>query len=399
MDAGPWLAVPPHGYGGLENVVATLTAELRRRGHTVVLASVGDSDLPVDELVSRYPTGQFARLAHPYPQVVGVALAHAQVVTDTLARHAAAGAPFDLVHTHVEVVGPALLAGLGATAPPVLHTLHWDLARNEDFYAGFDGGGRVFFVGVSEAQVARAPGRLRRQCLAAVPLAVPADDRPVVGRHERRPDVVAVGRICALKGTAVALRAARAAGVPIVLAGPVAGCPDRAALDAALTDPTSPLHANADVRYFLEEVAPLLDGDRARWIGTVHGAAKDELVRRARAAVFPVQWEEPGGTAVCEALMAGTPVVALARGCLPSLVDPGVTGHLTDDEAGLVEALRRIDDLEPAACARDARRRFTPEVMATAYESRYDEVLALAGRVSPPHPRRRPRTGHAAGAR
>jgi glycosyltransferase involved in cell wall biosynthesis len=187
--------------------------------------------------------------------------------------------------------------------------------------------------------------------------------------------------------------------MPIVLAGPVAGCPDRAALDAALADPASPLHANADVRYFLEEVAPLLDGDRARWIGTVHGATKDDLVRRARAAVFPVQWEEPGGTAVCEALMAGTPVVALARGCLPSLVDDGVTGHLTDDEAGLVEALRRIDDLEPAASARDARRRFTPEVMATAYEARYDEVLVRAGRVSPPTPRRRPRTGHAAGAR
>jgi glycosyltransferase involved in cell wall biosynthesis len=382
MDAGPWLPVPPHGYGGLENVVATLTTELRRRGHTVVLASVGDSDLPVDELVSSFPTGQFARLAQPYPQVAGVAVAHAQVVLDAVRRHAAAGAPFDLVHTHLEVVGPALLGALGETAPPVLHTLHWDLRRNADFYAGFDGGGRVFFVGVSDAQVARGPERLRRQCLGSVPLAVPADDRPVVEEGERRPDVVAVGRICALKGTEVAVRAARAAGLPIVLAGPVAGCPDRAALDAALADPASALQANADVRYFLDEVAPLLDGQRARWIGTVHGAAKDDLVRGARAAVFPVQWEEPGGTAVCEALMAGTPVVALARGCLPSLVDPGVTGHLADDEAGLVEALRRIGDVEPAACARDARRRFTPDVMAAAYEARYEEVRTRTGRVT-----------------
>ena len=62
MDAGPWLPVPPRGYGGLENVVATLTSELRRRGHAMVLATVGDTDLPVDDMVARFSTGQFERL-------------------------------------------------------------------------------------------------------------------------------------------------------------------------------------------------------------------------------------------------------------------------------------------------------------------------------------------------
>jgi glycosyltransferase involved in cell wall biosynthesis len=384
MDAGPWLAVPPHGYGGLENVVATLTAELRRRGHTVVLASVGDSRLPVDELVAAYPTGQFARLAGPYPEVVGVVLAHEQAVLDALARHAAAGAPFDLVHTHVEVVGPAVLAAAGADGLPVLHTLHWDLRRNADFYAAFDGRDRVFFAGVSDSQVTRGPLRLRRQTLGSVPLAVPVDPSPVVPSEARRPHVLALGRICRLKGTAVAVRAARAAGLPIVLAGPVGGRPDRAALDAALADPSSPLHANADVRYFLDEVDPLLDDD-ARWIGSVSGTAKDELLRSARAAVFPVQWEEPGGTAVCEALMAGTPVVAFARGCLPSLVDDGITGYLTDSEAGLVDALRRVGDIDPAACRADARARFAPEVMAASYERLYAEVVERAARARPEH--------------
>ncbi len=117
MDAGPWLPVPPAGYGGLENVVATLTVELRRRGHTVVLATVGELTLPADGLVSAFPTGQFARLGGPYPQVVGAAHAHEQVVMATLAEHALAGAPFDLVHSHVEVVGPALMAGLVDAAP------------------------------------------------------------------------------------------------------------------------------------------------------------------------------------------------------------------------------------------------------------------------------------------
>jgi glycosyltransferase involved in cell wall biosynthesis len=379
MDAGPWLPVPPRGYGGLENVVGTLTTALRERGHTVVLATVGESDLPSDGAVHAYATGQFARLARPYAEVVGVAFAHEQVVVETIERHAAAGAPFDLVHTHVEVVGPAVLGALGNRTPPVLHTLHWDLRRNADFYAAFDGRGRVFFAGVSASQVARGPERLRRQTLGAVPLAVPVMDGPPVPAGRRKEHVVAVGRICRLKGTAVAVRAARAAGLPIVLAGPVAGCPDRASLGREMADPSSPLHANDDVRYFLEEVSPLLDDDEARWIGSVSGPAKDDLVGTARAAIFPVQWEEPGGTAVCEALMGGTPVVALTRGCLPSLVDDGVTGLLADDEAGLVEALRRIGDIDPAACRADAVRRFAPDVMARAYERLYDEVVDRAG--------------------
>jgi glycosyltransferase involved in cell wall biosynthesis len=380
MDAGPWLAVPPRGYGGLENVVATLTTELRSRGHHVVLATVGDSDLPAEQHVWAFPTGQFARLAGPYPSVVGIAHAHEQVVVETVRGHAGAGQPFDLVHTHAEVVGPAVLGALGDDGPPVLATLHWDLHRNADFYAAFDGGGRVFFAGVSAAQVARGPERLRRQILGAVPLSVPLSrhSRPAA-RSERRPDVVVLGRITPLKGTAIALRATQKAGLPIVLAGPVAGRPDEAALRADLSDPTSDLHGNPDVGYYLEEVAPLLDGETARWIGTVSGAAKDDLLRHSRAALFPIDWEEPGGTAVCESLAAGTPVVAMARGCLPSLVDDGVTGFLADDETSFADALRRLDQLDPVVCMAAARERFAPAVMAAAYERLYAEAISRAG--------------------
>jgi glycosyltransferase involved in cell wall biosynthesis len=268
--------------------------------------------------------------------------------------------------------------------------LHWDLRRNADFYARFDGGGRVFYAGVSDAQVARGPELLRRQTLGAVPLAVPASAHPEpAARAERAAHVVALGRICRLKGTALAVRAARAAGLPVVLAGPVAGCPDGESLRVELADPSSPLHGNADVRYFVDEVAPLLDGVDARWIGTVTGPAKEDLLRYARAALFPVCWEEPGGTAVCEALTAGTPVVALARGCLPSLVDHGVTGFLAGDQSGLVDGLRRLDDLDPAACMAVGRRRFGPAVMAAGYERLYAQVVGRAaarGQVPGPRP-------------
>jgi glycosyltransferase involved in cell wall biosynthesis len=388
MDAGPWLAVPPQGYGGLENVVATLTSELRRRRHAVVLATVGDSDLPVDEMVARFSTGQFERLAGPYPSVVGAAHAHAQTVLETIDRHAAAGEPFDLVHTHLEVVGPAVLGAAGGDRPPVLATLHWDLHRNADFYAAFDGRGTVFFAGVSASQVARAPERLRAQTLGHVPLSVPpSEHRAPAARSERRPDVVVLGRITRVKGTAVAVRAARDAGLPVIVAGPVAGRRDRATLESGLADPAADLSGNPDARYFLEEVAPLLDGENARWIGSVSGTAKDDLLRYARAVVFAIDWEEPGGTAVCESLAAGTPVVAMARGCLPELVDPGLTGFLADDEAGVIDALRRLDELDPDACMAAAHRSFTPESMGEAYEELYAltisrclEAPALLGR-------------------
>jgi glycosyltransferase involved in cell wall biosynthesis len=188
-----------------------------------------------------------------------------------------------------------------------------------------------------------------------------------------------LSRLCERKGIDLAVRACRDAGVPLVLAGPVGGQPDRASLERALADPASPVRSYPDVVWFLENVAPLLDDDRARWIGNVAAAQKADLLRRARAVLFPIRWAEPGGTAVCEALAAGTPVVAMARGCLPSLVEPGVTGLLADDEAAFTEALGRIHELDPEACATAARQRFSPEVMAEAYERLYDELVRRAG--------------------
>jgi glycosyltransferase involved in cell wall biosynthesis len=389
MDAGPWLAVPPRGYGGLETVVATLTTELRRRGHHVVLATVGDSEQDADGRVSAFPQGQFARLAAPYPEVVGTAHAHEQVVVAEIARHAAAGRPFDLVHTHLEVVGPAVLGALGDAAPPVLHTLHWDLRRNADFYATFDGRGRVFFAGVSDSQVERGPAGLRRQTLGSVPLSVPIPDDPPAAPQERTDSVLVLSRLCETKGIDTALRACRAAGVPLVLAGPVGGQPDRAALERALADPASPVRGYPDVRWFLEHVEPHLDGDRARWIGSVAGSEKADLLRRSRAVLFPIRWEEPGGTAVCEALAAGTPVVAMARGCLPSLVERDVTGFLCEDEAKFTTALGRLAELDPAACAAAARHRFSPGVMAGGYERLYAELLTRTATTRDPTVARR----------
>ena len=139
---------------------------------------------------------------------------------------------------------------------------------------------------------------------------------------------------------------------------------------------------NPDVRYWREEVEPLVDGRLARWVGTVAGEERDELVATARASLVPIDWEEPGGTAVVESLALGTPVVGFRRGCLPELVEDGRTGLLVDpgDVDALAVAAGEATRLNPDDCRREAARRFTPSRMADRYLRLYDKVLQRSGR-------------------
>ncbi|MGW9197117.1 glycosyltransferase [Micromonospora chersina] len=377
MNAGPWLSVPPPGYGGIENVVATLVPELRKLGVRVVLASVESSTLPVDEKISVFPDGQFHALQRPYNQVCGVSQAHLNGVVRALHGRD----DIDLVHDHVEAVGLATLAAMGPDAPPALHTLHWDLAKHPELYGNLDGGDRVRVNGVSASQLARAPRALQEHSVGHVhlstPLAVGADRRPTVRKGEH---VVILGRINPGKGQDLGARLARQVGFPLVLAGPVG--PYHRPEDLAAAGDEA--RQNPDVRFFYDEVAPHVDGDLVRWVGTVAGQERDDLVATARASLFPLRWEEPGGTAVVESLALGTPVVATARGCLPELIEHGRTGLLTTDEEELGDLVLAAGLLGEDECRREATARFTPEVMAQRYVDLYERVRQLAARPLQP---------------
>ncbi|MEU4623826.1 glycosyltransferase [Actinoplanes sp. NPDC023801] len=366
MNAGPWLAVPPAGYGGIENVIATLVPELRALGVEVVLASVGESTIEVDGRVSVFERGQFGHIQRPYNQAVGIVQAHQHAV----ARAVAAGG-FDVLHDHVEAAGLVTAAALGDGAPPVLHTLHWDLHKHPELYGNFDGGGRVRVNGVSASQLARAPEALRRHSIGHVHLATPLADRPVP-EISRGSYAVVLGRINPGKGQDLAARLAHEAGFDLVLAGPVGPYRNPAELAAAEGDRTA--DGNPDVRFWREKVSPHVDGTRVRWVGTVTGRDRDLLVAGARAAFFPLRWEEPGGTAVVESLALGTPVVGIARGCLPELIDDGVTGLLTTDEEALGELVHKAGAIDPGACRAAAESRFTPAVMAASYLALYEQL-------------------------
>jgi glycosyltransferase involved in cell wall biosynthesis len=368
INAGPWLTVPPVGYGGIENIIATLIPELRRRGVRVILATVGQSTIDVDEVIHVFDEPQFAHLTEPYNDVVGVAAAHLQRIVAELRRRS----DIDLVHDHMEVLGPSMLAAMGTDRPTVLHTLHWDLTKHPAFYRGFGNHDCFHVNGVSAAQLQRAPERLRHYSLGHVYLATPlahhATRRPAPAKNGH---LVLVARINRRKGQHIAARLAQRYGWELVLAGPIGPFTTPEHLDA---DPNADRYA--DVRYWREEVAPHVDGHRVRWIGNVTGIERDDLVSTARATLFPVCWDEPGGTAVIESLALGTPVVGYRRGCLPELVESG-TGLLAEfgDEAALAQLIPDVDKLDPAHCRAAAERRFAPDVMAAAYLQLYDQCI------------------------
>jgi glycosyltransferase involved in cell wall biosynthesis len=153
----------------------------------------------------------------------------------------------------------------------------------------------------------------------------------------------------------VAIEAARRLGLPLILAGKV--------------DPTP----EAQV-YFSKRVAPYF-GRGVSWIPNVSGAEKAKLLSRARAMVFPLDWEEPFGIAMVEAMASGTPVIAFPRGAAPELIENGVTGFLVNDVDQMVDAYAKAREIDPYECARRARDRFSPARMAAGYEEIYRQAV------------------------
>jgi glycosyltransferase involved in cell wall biosynthesis len=132
------------------------------------------------------------------------------------------------------------------------------------------------------------------------------------------------------------------------------------------------------VQYYLKSVKIYENDGQIAWVGTVDGAEKQALLGGAKALLAPVRWEEPGGTAMIEALACGTPVIGMRRGALKTIVKHGVNGFLCDNEAELAEYMLRADEIDPQACRREAEERFSVPAMADSYVKLYEEVLARA---------------------
>ena len=334
-----YVTVPPAEYGGTERIVSTLTEELVKRGHDVSLFAAAGSRTAAD-LHESAP--------EPLWESGASVMTWHSVEVERIIRRSN---EFDVIHSHIDVI-PWL--GGDRYQCPVVTTLHGRLDQVEQRVA-FKQFPRWPLVSISEAQ--------RRPVLdLKLPWAATVHHGLDLGRTYCLGDggggyLAFVSRIAPEKGPAAAIRIARAAGMKLVMAGPI---------------PTE--HAE----YFEEEVKPLMrDGD-VEYIGELDDAGKNEVIGKAAGFLVPIQWDEPFGLAFIEALAAGTPILSCARGSLPELIESGRHGFLAANEDELVEDCRKLAGIDRRACREYVLERFSPAHMAEGYERVYSD-LAGAG--------------------
>jgi len=338
MIAPPWTALPPDRYGGIEAVCAALVDGLVERGHKVTLFGPGSNGTKA-AFVQTYAEPQYVRLGQSMPDAV-----HTAAVARALS-----GMQVDVVHDHT--MTGLLLAP--ARSGPTVATMHGPLTAEIRRYLGdltalTHGSSSLHLVAISDDQRRRA---LDLPWLGRVHNAVRVSEFPY-GAHKEN-FALFLGRCSPEKGMDVAIDAARAAGRHLMLA-------------AKCNEP-------AEKAYFDEHVRPRLGPD-VTWLGEVGGQAKLDLLRRARCLLFPIQWDEPFGMVMIEALACGTPVVALSRGSVPEVVEHGVTGLITEDAAALPRLITDVETISPAACRRAAAQRFDIARMAAGYEELYHRL-------------------------
>jgi glycosyltransferase involved in cell wall biosynthesis len=342
--APPWYEIPPDTYGGVERVCSLLVDGLVDLGHDVTLIASGRN----------HTRGRFVQtLEHP-PGEGGDLESLTDVLHAARALEAIDQLDVDVAHDH-SLAGPLTAR---ARAAPTVVTAHMPVAGPESRLDYFEAIGRdVSLVALSESQRLDAP---HLPWVGVVPNGIEIERHPF--RESKDDYVLYLGRISATKGVEHAIRAARDAGRRLLIAG----------------KGTLPF----EERYFENEIAPALD-DRVEWVGEVGGDRKLDLLAGARCLIFPVRWREPFGLVLLEAMACGTPVVALAEGAVPEVVEDGRTGILCRDPSDLPAAIERSGDLDPYECRAHVARRFTARGMAERYEAVYRRVLAGAAPRAP----------------
>jgi glycosyltransferase involved in cell wall biosynthesis len=352
--APPFESVPPTRYGGTERVVSLLTEELVRRGHEVTLFASGDS-VTAARLVPTVDTALWRQddVCDPLP--------YWAITIHEAYQQARAGA-FDVVHSHVDFQA---FASAMLSDTPTVTTLHGrlDLPDLPRLYARFPDAG---VISISDSQ--RRPLPMARW-LGTVYNAVDIERlsyNPTGGEY-----LVFLGRVSAEKGLDRAIEIAQKAGLPLKVGARM-----------PLKDTGDP-NVRADWEYYEGKVKPLLRHGHVEMLGEVGDAEKPELLGNALALLFPIDWPEPFGLVMAEALACGTPVIARRRGSVPEVIVHARTGLVGETDEELVRLTRAIHTIDRAACRAEAERRFAPAAMTAGYEAIYARVAAQASQPQP----------------
>jgi glycosyltransferase involved in cell wall biosynthesis len=330
--------VPPPRYGGTERVVHWLTEELVALGHDVTLFASGDSVTSARLVPAR------ARAARFVPNFEANGAPYMRLL-ELVRRQAHA---FDVLHFHIDF-WPLPLFSRQAT--PFLTTLHGRLDRDwvRDIYDLFPD---APLVSISDAQRTPVP---HLGWIGTVHHGMPAHlltPQPAQGDY-----LAFLGRISPEKGIEAAIRIAAEAGMRLKVAAKI---------------------GEENAAYHAEVVAPLLRGEGVEFIGEIDDAQKPGFLSGARALLFPIDWPEPFGLVMIEAMACGCPVIAFRRGSVPEVVEDGLTGFIVDDVAGAVAAVAATRRLDRTAIRRRFEERWSARRMAEDYLALYRQLARAA---------------------
>ncbi|HEY4372825.1 MAG TPA: glycosyltransferase family 4 protein [Burkholderiales bacterium] len=328
-------AIPPKLYGGTERVVSWLTEELVAQGHDVTLFASGDS-ITSAKLESVWPRA--LRLDGSVRDPVALHM----VMLENVRQRAH---EFDVLHFHLDYYPFSLFS---RQPVPFVTTLHGrlDLHEHQPVFTTFS---HVPVVSITNSQRRPLPqAGWARTVYHGMPekLLMPQQIQP---RY-----LAFLGRIAPEKRVDRAIRIASRAGIPLRIAAKV----DR-----------------ADTEYFENEIKPMLDLPNIEFIGEISDQEKPAFLSGAIGLLMPIDWPEPFGLVMIEAMACGTPVVAYKRGSVPEVVEDGLTGYIVEDEAGAVGAVERLGDLSRTAVRKRFEERFTATRMAREYVEVYRELI------------------------
>lgn len=334
-------SVPPKLYGGTERVVSWLTTELTRQGHDVTLFASGDSETPAT-LVSGWPAA--LRLGG-----CGDGLTPHVLLIEDVARRAE---EFDILHFHIAQLHFPVVRRLRATYVTTLHG-RLDLPELGPLFHEFDDHP---VVSISNAQRTPLP---HANWAATIHHGLP----PATLRFNPGPGtyLAFLGRISPEKRADRAIEIARRCGFPLRI--------------AAKVDPV-------DTAYFENEIRPLLEDPLVEFVGEIGEAEKSAFLGGAKALIFPIDWPEPFGLVMIEALACGTPVVAFNNGSVPEVLEHGVTGFIVDTVDDAVEVTRRIDSIDRRVCRGVFEQRFSASRMAEEYVAVYEQLIQHQGTMA-----------------
>ncbi len=361
--APSWIAIPPKNYGGTEIVIYNIVEEQVTQGHDVTLIAPGDAKTSA-KLVSFFPIS-LVEEGIPWQGHLK-AYYHLHKAVEYVEEH-----DFDVLHTHLSSSSDMYLFPLTASlATPQVMTLHsrfpfdrvqtWT-GKADEYY--MEWAHSVPMVAISESARAEVPHKLN--FVGVVHHGLPMQQ--FVSTAKKREDFfVWLGRFVADKGTHLAIEAAKRAGVKIVLAGTI----DRYQQDS--------------VNYFQNRIKPQVDNEQVKYIGPVNMKEKIRLLSRARGFLNPIEWEEPFGMVMIEAMALGCPVISFARGAAPEIIVHRKTGFLVHDVDEMVRFIPRVDEIDHSVTRMHVEHNFSARVMAEKYVKVYKNVIAAT--KSPPTP-------------